>query len=93
MQRDFEHLSEREKEVLRLLGRGHDAKSAAGALGVSVNAIHERLRDARRKLSVSSSREAARLLQDFEAHAAPKTWDEKTVLDFGPGHVAEPRSS
>ncbi|MFA6114472.1 MAG: helix-turn-helix transcriptional regulator [Sphingomonas sp.] len=55
-------LSERERAVLRLLLAGHDAKSAANALGLSVHTVNERLRDARRKLGVSSSREAARLL-------------------------------
>ncbi|MBM6576120.1 DUF4019 domain-containing protein [Microvirga sp. SRT01] len=60
-------LTEREKQTLRLIVRGHDAKSIARSLGLSVHTINERLRDARRKLSVSSSREAARLLMDAEA--------------------------
>ncbi len=60
-------LTEREKQTLRLIVRGHDAKSVARSLGLSVHTINERLRDARRKLSVSSSREAARLLMDAEA--------------------------
>lgn len=55
-------LTEREKETLRLLLAGHDAKSAAAALGLSVHTVNERLREARRKLGVSSSREAARVL-------------------------------
>lgn len=58
-------LTEKEKETLRLIVRGHDAKSTARSLGLSVHTINERLRDARRKMAVSSSREAARLL--FEA--------------------------
>ena len=60
-------LTTKEKEALRLLGQGHDAKSIARHLGLSVHTIHERLRDARRKLGTSSSREAARLLRDREA--------------------------
>ncbi|GAN69379.1 hypothetical protein AOR01nite_14940 [Acetobacter orleanensis] len=59
-------LSEREKEALRLLLVGHDAKSVAGTLGLSVHTINDRLRDARRKLGVSSSREAARRLAAME---------------------------
>lgn len=59
-------MSEREKETLRLLLRGHDAKSAAAALGLSVHTINEYLREARRKLGVTSSREAARRLGDAE---------------------------
>lgn len=59
-------LTEKEKETLRLMGRGHDAKSMAHHLGLSVHTVNERLRAARRKLSVSSSREAARRLLDCE---------------------------
>lgn len=62
-------LTEKEKQTLRLMGRGHDAKSMARDLGLSVHTINERLGEARRKLSVSSSREAARLLLDSEADA------------------------
>ena len=54
-------LTEKEKQTLRLMVRGHDAKSIARSLGLSVHTINERLRDARRKLAVSSSREAARM--------------------------------
>ena len=59
-------LTEREKETLRLLLRGYDAKSIARDLGLSVHTVNERLRDARRKLNVSSSREAARRLAGEE---------------------------
>ena len=67
MKHDLESLSDRERETLRLLGRGHDAKSIASHFDVSVHAVNERLRGARRKLGVSSSREAARLLVAREA--------------------------
>jgi DNA-binding CsgD family transcriptional regulator len=59
-------LTEKEKQTLRLIVRGHDAKSAARSLGLSVHTINERLREARRKMAVSSSREAARILFDAE---------------------------
>ena len=59
-------LSEREIETLRLLLAGHDAKSVARTLGLSVHTVNDRLRDARRKLGVSSSREAARLIAKVE---------------------------
>lgn len=59
-------LTEKEKQALRLLGQGHDAKSIARHLNLSVHTINERLRDARRKLATSSSREAARLLRERE---------------------------
>ncbi|KHA62701.1 helix-turn-helix domain-containing protein (plasmid) [Sphingomonas aurantiaca] len=62
-------LSEREKEALRLLLVGHDAKSIANTLGLSVHTVNDRLRDARRKLGVSSSREAARRLAEMDGDA------------------------
>jgi len=65
----IETLTDREREVLRLLLAGHTAKSAANELDLSVHTINDYLREARRKLGVSSSREAARILgeQDSEA--------------------------
>ncbi|WP_121117505.1 helix-turn-helix domain-containing protein [Croceibacterium ferulae] len=62
----FATLTEKEKQTLRLIVRGHDAKSIARSLDLSVHTINERLRAARRKLAVSSSREAARLLLQAE---------------------------
>lgn len=56
--------------------RGHDAKSMAKALSLSVHTINERLRAARRKLDVTSSREAARLLFESEAATHEKSVDE-----------------
>lgn len=63
----LEELTDKEKETLRLVLRGHDAKSMARALDLSVHTINDRLRAARRKLSVTSSREAARLLFERES--------------------------
>lgn len=59
-------LSERERDVLRLLARGYDAKAVADQLSLSPYAVNERLRQARRKLGVTSSREAARMLMSAE---------------------------
>jgi DNA-binding CsgD family transcriptional regulator len=66
-------LTEKEKQTLRLMVRGHDAKSIARSLDLSVHTINERLRDARRKLAVSSSREAARLLLEAEGDGPAPT--------------------
>lgn len=63
-------LTEKERETLRLLVNGYDAKSMARQCGLSVHTINERLRDARRKLGVSSSREAARMLHAAERPTA-----------------------
>jgi DNA-binding CsgD family transcriptional regulator len=59
-------LTEKEKEVLRLLGKGYDVKSTAQSLKISTTTVTERLRSARTKLSVGSSREAARILAKAE---------------------------
>ncbi len=66
MTANVQALSGREKETLRLLLEGHDAKSIARNLGISVHTVNERLRTSRRKLEVSSSREAARILAKAE---------------------------
>ena len=65
----FAALTDRELAVLRLLASGHTAKTIAVQLGCSETAINERLRDARRKTGIGSSRELARLLD------AQKIWD------------------
>lgn len=62
----YDELTDKEKQTLRLMVRGHDAKSAASELALSVHTINERLRAARRKLEVTSSREAARLVLERE---------------------------
>lgn len=62
----IERLTERQKEILRLLFSGHDAKSAAAKLGISPYTVNDHLSEARKHLGVSSSRTAARLLADFE---------------------------
>lgn len=69
MSEAYRSLSEKEKETLRLILHGHDAKSMASELGLSVHTVNERLRNARRKLEVTSSKEAARLLLEEEGTA------------------------
>jgi len=63
---DVQNLTQRQKEILRLLLIGFDAKSAARELGISVHTVNEHLREARRHLGVSSSKEAARILRQAE---------------------------
>ena len=88
MNQYLKDLTDREKDILRLLARGHDAKSAASALEVSVNSINERLREARRKLGTTSSREAARILMEAEGGSSQEIRDEKMGLDEQPAEVA-----
>ncbi|WP_046348265.1 helix-turn-helix domain-containing protein [Sphingomonas changbaiensis] len=85
-------LTEKEKQTLRLIVRGHDAKSTARHLGLSVHTINERLRDARRKLAVSSSREAARLLLEREG-AAPYSVGDKQIGEALLGEAVGQQSS
>lgn len=80
-------LTEKERETLRLILRGHDAKSSANALDLSVHTINERLRAARRKLEVTSSREAARMLLESEG-APPEMLGDKRM---GDASAADPR--
>jgi DNA-binding CsgD family transcriptional regulator len=63
---DLSRLTEREREALRLIAQGHTAKSIANLHGSTPVAVNERLREARRKTGISSSRELARLLRSEE---------------------------
>ncbi|HIV76737.1 MAG TPA: DUF4019 domain-containing protein [Candidatus Sphingomonas excrementigallinarum] len=83
-------LTDREKQTLRLIVRGHDAKSIARQLDLSVHTINERLRDARRKLAVSSSREAARMLLEVEdAPSHPEYVGDMRIGEDRPDAVAD----
>lgn len=68
------NLTDKELEALRLLAAGHTAKTIAAQLGRSEASVNERLRDARRKTGIGSSRELARIV------AAQKTWDRNIDL-------------
>lgn len=65
---DVLKLTQRQKEILRLLVNGFDAKAAGQQLGISVHTVNEHLREARRQLGVTSSREAARILKKVESY-------------------------
>lgn len=84
---DPDLLSTTERQVLDLLAQGHTAKSIASLTGASVGSVNERLRAARRKTGVGSSRELARRLQPQEIR------DEKTGLAAGPRAAAASTST
>lgn len=86
MTNGYQALTEKEKETLRLLVNGYDAKSMARHLGLSVHTVNERMRDARRKMATSSSREAARLLHELEGRT-PEFFGDK---DLGDASTAAP---
>lgn len=85
-------LTDKEKDTLRLIVRGHDAKSAASELDLSVHTINERLRQARRKLDVTSSREAARLLLESE-EAPPESLAYKALGDASMPSPTDPSAT
>lgn len=80
----IDSLSAKELEILQLLAMGHTGKSMAARLGQSEAAINERLRDARRKTGVSSSRELARIV------VGQKIWDKNIDLSSSRSSTAEP---
>lgn len=79
-------LSAVERQVLTLLARGHTTKSIAATLDLSVYAVNERLREARRKTGAASSRELARRL------ATQENWDKQIGVPGDGPLSAEPES-
>ncbi|BBB14459.1 helix-turn-helix domain-containing protein [Sphingopyxis sp. FD7] len=79
-------ISPSEREVLAMLAEGHTAKSIATELNLSVNAVNERLREARRKTGAASSRELARHL------AAQENWDKETGVSSDALPDADPET-
>lgn len=87
--RGIERLTERQKEILRLLSRGHDVKSAAAELGISVYTVNDHLSEARKHLGASNSRTAARMYAEFEG-APPKN---KGPQIFGISNPSDDRAT
>lgn len=61
-------LSTAEREVLLLLAQGHTAKTISVHLGISLAAVNERLRSARRRTGAGSSRKLARQFSQINRH-------------------------
>lgn len=78
MASQLDRLTAQERHLLRLLAQGHTAKTIASSEGLSVNAVNERLRSARRKTGAVSSRELARLI-DGQAAPAPQEIRHKLI--------------
>lgn len=81
---DFTPLNPAEREILTLLAQGHTAKSIASLTGKTAGSVNERLREARRKTGVASSRELARLLAQADS---PKNRDEQ--IGVGASHTPD----
>ncbi|WCT72537.1 helix-turn-helix transcriptional regulator [Sphingomonas naphthae] len=86
-------LTDAQRDCLRLVASGLEAKEIARALEISSHAVIERLRAARRQLGVSTSREAARLMLQAEQGA---TYNPFVTMPIGvvppsPERHAQPR--
>lgn len=89
---DLSRLNDAERAVLRLLAEGHTAKSIANSIGSSPAAVNERLREARRKTGVGSSRELARVLKAQENRDELFGVATATAVGASPAHQeAKPR--
>lgn len=64
---DVESLSQRQKEILRLIAQGHQTKEIARLLDIRETTVKTHTETARQRLGVATSREAARLLQAYES--------------------------
>lgn len=85
----IEQLSQKERETLRLMLAGHDAKSIAATLGLSVHTINDRLRSARRKTAAPSSRAAARMLLAHEGVPGHENGVDQKIGVDPRGHAAQ----
>ncbi|WP_222950609.1 helix-turn-helix transcriptional regulator [Sphingomonas sp. JC676] len=85
---DFSALNHGERTALDLLAQGHTAKSIAQITGRSVTSVNERLREARRKTGVGSSRELARLLAAQENRDKQIGVAAAAAVAAGPGQEA-----
>lgn len=91
---DLTALNETERSALLLLAEGHTVKSIANLSGRSLAAINERLRNARRKTGVGSSRELARLLKTQEnCHQKSEMATDHLLDDPASAIAAKPQRS
>ncbi|MFT3998440.1 MAG: helix-turn-helix transcriptional regulator [Asticcacaulis sp.] len=70
----LEHLTIRQKQILRLIADGHQAKEIARLIGIGERTVKTHTEAARKRLGVATSREAARWLAAAE----------KSSTDVGP---------
>lgn len=89
-----DRLTEQEKALLKLLAKGHTAKSIALSTGLTESAVNERLRSARRKAGAPSSRELARLVAAVEDDHSRKNRDNLIGVepDLAAPHQSQPRT-
>ncbi len=83
-------LTPRQKEILRLIARGFQAKEIARELGIAEGTVRTHMEEARARLVVASTREAARLLSAAECL---RNNDRRQTLQIAPAATDTPSSS
>jgi DNA-binding CsgD family transcriptional regulator len=68
----IESLTPRQRQILRLIARHLQAKEVARMLKISERTVKTHTEEARKRLGVTSSREAARMLQAYEEAITPE---------------------
>lgn len=61
---DLDRLTEREREVMRLIARGYSYKEVAGELFISIKTVETHMSNVLRKLQLSSRHELTRWAND-----------------------------
>ena len=84
---DLDRLTEREREVMRLIARGYAYKEVASELFISIKTVETHVSSVLRKLQLSSRHELTRWASDrlllCTVMSAPRT--SITAVSFGPG--------
>lgn len=73
----LEHLTIRQKQILRLIADGHQAKEIARLIGIGERTVKTHTEAARKRLGVATSREAARWLAAAEKSSTDAVPDDR----------------
>jgi DNA-binding CsgD family transcriptional regulator len=85
-------LTERQKEILRLVGEGYTSKEIARHLGLSFRTVDTHILRMAKQLNAPSRAEAARMLADFETKHKIRKYPERLPNAANPG-LSEPVTS
>ena len=86
MQPKLTELTDRQREVLRLVSQGFESKEIARALGISHFAVNQRIERAVRALGARNRKQAARLFAEWDDETCERITREPIQLE------AEPKS-
>ena len=85
-------LSERERQVAFLVGRGHRIKLVAYELGISASTVRSQLRSALRKLNLEDRAALCRLVATLNGPTSPTPVDELGILALAEAPLHMPES-